>query len=60
PSDHLSRVVQRRDHFVVRVALGRQPRWKRVSTVWREALCGNYQRYGTGKRSMLRDLFRHG
>lgn len=59
-SEYLLRVAQRRDHFEVRVALGGLPRWKRVSIVWREALRGNYKRYGTGRRSMLRDLLRHG
>lgn len=58
--DCLLRVALRRDHFEVRVALGRKPRWRRIAVVWKEAMRGNYQRFGTGCRSMLRDLLRHG
>lgn len=60
PPACLSSVVGRRKHFEVRVAMGRQPRWRRIPVIWREAWCGNYRRFGTGKRSVLRDLLRHG
>lgn len=60
PPACLSSVVGRRKHFEVRVAMGRHSRWKRILAIWREARHGNYQRFGTGKRSVLRDLLRHG
>ena len=56
---YLSAVAHKRDHFVARVALGRKPRWRRLPDVLREARDGSYRRYGTGRRSMLRDLLRH-
>lgn len=55
------RAVQVRDkrtHFERRVAIGRLPRWRRWTPVWREARNGFYRRYGTGIRSVLRDLLR--
>jgi len=60
PPACLSSVVGRRKHFEVRVAMGQQPRWRRISAIWREAWRGNYRRFGTGRRSVLRDLLRHG
>ncbi len=55
----LAAVVHKREHFIARVALGRKPRWRRLPGVLREARDGSYHRYGTGRRSMLRDLLRH-
>lgn len=52
-------VEHKRAHFERRVAIGRQARWRRVPSILREARRGCYRRYGTGVRSMLRDLLRH-
>jgi glycosyltransferase involved in cell wall biosynthesis len=49
----------RRTHFEQRVAIGRLPRYRRLLPILREARAGSYRRYGTGGRSMLRDLLRH-
>jgi hypothetical protein len=54
------RVDQKREHFERRVALGQLPHWARLPGILREAARGDYRRYGTGGRSMLRDLFRRG
>lgn len=51
-------VAHKRMHFERRAALGRLPRYRRVMPVLREARAGDYERYGTGPRSMLRDLLR--
>lgn len=59
--DHaLGQVQRKREHFQRRVALGRLSHWARVPGIVREAARGEYRRYGTGGRSMLRDLFRRG
>lgn len=55
----LAAVAQKRRHFEERVALGRRARLARLPAVLREARVGNYWRYGTGMRSMLRDMLRH-
>lgn len=60
PPACLSTVVERRKHFEVRVEMGRHSRLRRIPAIWREAWRSNYQRFGTGKRSVLRDLLRHG
>ncbi|BBD78884.1 glycosyltransferase family 2 protein [Aerosticca soli] len=52
-------VARRREHFERRVAIGRLRRLARLPAVLREARRGGYHRYGTGARSMLRDLLRH-
>ncbi|MEO8779084.1 MAG: glycosyltransferase family 2 protein [Rhodanobacter sp.] len=54
-----SQIKHKRTYFERRVAIGRLPRWRRVQAIWREARQGSYRRYGTGVRSMLRDLLRH-
>lgn len=52
-------VTRKRSHFERRVAIGRLPRYRRLLPVLWEARGGDYRRYGTGGRSMLRDLLRH-
>ena len=52
-------VRHKRAHFEQRVALGHLPRYQRLLPILREAQSGCYRRYGTGSRSMLRDLLRH-
>jgi glycosyltransferase involved in cell wall biosynthesis len=52
-------IVARREHFQRRIAMGKHPRWLRIAAIWREASRGGYRRFGTGRRSMLRDLLRH-
>ena len=54
-----AQVTLKRSHFERRVAIGRLPRYRRLLPVLREGLAGDYRRYGTGCRSMLRDLLRH-
>jgi glycosyltransferase involved in cell wall biosynthesis len=54
-----AQIELKRAHFERRVAIGRQARWRRVPAIVREARLGLYERYGTGVRSMLRDLLRH-
>jgi glycosyltransferase involved in cell wall biosynthesis len=56
----LREIVLKHDHFQRRVAFGARPRWARLTGVFREAARGDYRRYGTGGRSMLRDLLRRG
>lgn len=58
--DALAKLACRRGHFEARVAIGMLPRWRRVQVIWHEARAGNYARFGTGMRSILRDLLRHG
>ncbi len=52
-------VGHKRAHFERRMAIGRLPRWQRLRPILREARQDDYRRYGTGGRSMLRDLLRH-
>jgi glycosyltransferase involved in cell wall biosynthesis len=52
-------IEYKRTHFERRVAIGRLPHWRRLPAILREARQGSYRRYGTGMRSMLRDLLRH-
>ncbi|WP_458071361.1 glycosyltransferase family 2 protein [Rhodanobacter sp. BL-MT-08] len=54
-----AQVTHKRAHFERRVAIGRLPRYRRAIPVLREARAGDYRRFGTGARSMLRDLLRH-
>lgn len=58
-ADRASQVEQKRSHFERRVAIGQRSRWFRVPPILQEARMGFYNRYGTGLRSMLRDLLRH-
>jgi glycosyltransferase involved in cell wall biosynthesis len=53
------RVKSKRAHIERRVAIGKKPHWQRVPAIIREAQHGCYRRYGTGARSILRDLLRH-
>lgn len=55
----MEQLERRRMHFVRRIAIGRIPRWQRLGAIITESRSGNYERYGTGGRSMLRDLIRH-
>lgn len=52
-------IKRKRVHFERRVAIGRLSRHQRLLPIVHEAQAGNYQRYGTGGRSLLRDLLRH-
>lgn len=54
------RISRKRMHFERRVRIGRLPRWQRMRAIAHEARLGCYRQYGTGRRSMLRDLLRHG
>jgi len=58
-SDRAAQARHRRAHFDQRVAIGRLPRYRRLLPILREARKGCYRLYGTGGRSMLRDLLRH-
>jgi hypothetical protein len=58
-SDRAAQARHRRTHFEQRVAIGLLPRYRRLLPILREACAGSYRRYGTGGRSMLRDLLRH-
>ncbi|MGN2247007.1 glycosyltransferase family 2 protein [Frateuria sp. GZRR35] len=53
-------IERKRAHFQRRVLLGAVPRWARWPGVAREAMRGDYRRYVTGGRSVLRDLLRRG
>jgi len=57
-AEPLRRLAGKRDHFARRVSLGDLARWRRLPVILREARSGNYGHYGTGVRSMLRDLLR--
>jgi hypothetical protein len=57
--DRAAQVRDKRTHFERRVGIGRLPRRRRWLPVLREARGGFYRRYGTGIRSVLRDLLRH-
>lgn len=46
-------------HLRNRIALGQRPRWLRLPLVVAEARAGSYRRYGTGMRTLIRDLLRH-
>lgn len=54
-----AQVFNKRTHFERRVAIGQLPRYQRLLPVLREGGTGDYRRYGTGGRSMLRDLLRY-
>lgn len=58
-AERARQIEHKRVHFERRVAIGRLARWRRVPAILREAGQGSYRRYGTGGRSMLRDLLRH-
>jgi glycosyltransferase involved in cell wall biosynthesis len=55
----LRHIAHKHEHFARRVSVGRRSRWSRLPLVLQQAANGNYRRYGTGGRSMLRDLLRH-
>lgn len=55
---YVQRVRARWEHFERRVAIGRYSPITRVKPIMREMRYGNYRRFGTGVRSMLRDLVR--
>lgn len=55
----LEQIARKRRHFARRIAIGQRSRLGRFRPAIHEALAGNYRRYGTGVRSMLRDIFRH-
>jgi glycosyltransferase involved in cell wall biosynthesis len=57
--DHAAQIRRKRIHFEQRVAIGRLPRWRRLLPILHETRNGCYRRYGTGGRSMLRDLLRY-
>ena len=57
--DCAAQVKCKRTHFERRIVIGQLPRHSRVLPVLREGLTGDYRRYGTGGRSMLRDMLRH-
>jgi len=57
--EYARQVRQKRLHFERRVALGLLPTWRRVQPILQEARSGCYRQFGTGGRSMLRDLLRH-
>jgi glycosyltransferase involved in cell wall biosynthesis len=57
-TEPLRQLAGKRDHFARRINLGDLPRWWRLPPILAEARSGNYHRYGTGVRSMLRDLLR--
>lgn len=57
-AERLRSVECKHAHFERRVALGRMSRRIRFSAVLREAMRGDYGRFGTGSRSVLRDLMR--
>jgi glycosyltransferase involved in cell wall biosynthesis len=58
-SERAEQVMHKRAHFERRVAIGQLPPYHRLLPILREARAGSYRRYGTGGRSMLRDLLRH-
>ena len=58
-NERAAQVKHKRTHFEHRIAIGKLPRHRRVFPVIREAQAGDYRRYGTGGRSMLRDMLRH-
>lgn len=58
-AERAAQVCHKFNHFDRRVAIGRLPRLRRLPAIIREARSGCYRRYGTGGRSMLRDLLRH-
>jgi glycosyltransferase involved in cell wall biosynthesis len=57
--DRAAQLQHKRIHFERRVMIGRLPRWRRLRPILHEARQGSYRRYGTGARSILRDLLRH-
>jgi hypothetical protein len=52
-------VRHKRLHFERRVAIGKLPAWRRLRPILHEARIGTYRCFGTGARSVLRDLLRH-
>lgn len=58
-TDRAMQIRRKRTHFERRVAIGHLARLRRMLPILHEARTGGYRRYGTGGRSMLRDLLRH-
>lgn len=56
--DKKQSVTERCAHLERRIDMGAQRHWRRLPAVWREARAGLYRRYGTGWRSVLRDILR--
>lgn len=57
-TDKKQLLAERGAHLERRIAIGALPHRRRWPAVWREARDGFYRRYGTGGRSLLRDLLR--
>lgn len=58
-ADRAAQIRHKRTHFEQRVVIGQLPRWRRLMPILHEKRNGCYHCYGTGGRSMLRDLLRH-
>ena len=58
PQERLDQVREKRDHLANRAELGARSLFGRIPMILEEARQGRYNRYGTGARSMLRDLLR--
>lgn len=59
PGNRAAHVRRKRVHFERRMDIGKMKRYQRIVPILREASRGDYRRYGTGVRSMLRDLLRN-
>lgn len=57
--ERVEQVRHKRLHLQRRLTIGRTKKWQRWPLVLSEAAQGDYRRYGTGIRSILRDLLRH-
>jgi glycosyltransferase involved in cell wall biosynthesis len=57
--EYAMQVRHKRLHFERRVAIGKLPAWRRLRPILHEARIGTYRCFGTGARSVLRDLLRH-
>jgi glycosyltransferase involved in cell wall biosynthesis len=60
PVGYVEKLRCRHEHFERRIAIGHRPRFTRLPAVWREFCGGSYHAYGTGLRSLMRDLLRDG
>lgn len=57
--EYATQIRHKRLHFERRVVIGKLPLWRRPRAILEETRKGTYRRFGTGPRSMLRDLLRH-
>lgn len=57
--ERAEQIQHKRLHLQRRLTIGEMKKWRRWPLVMREAARGGYRRYGTGIRSILRDLLRH-